>query len=90
MTIDCDNAFRRLKLLEQQLNERRLPGTTLSDDEYEFAPVHMERNLINCRLTFFVRLAHAVQIDHTYPPLSRGGDAAQSEPSAGSSSAFYT
>jgi hypothetical protein len=61
---DDDLAARRLDLLQEELDQRRLAGAGGADDEDEFPLVDRERDTVERRHVGLVHLRHVLEDDH--------------------------
>jgi hypothetical protein len=61
---DDDSALRRLELLEDEPDDRRLPGARGADDEDELALVDREGDPVECDDVRVVDLLHVLEHDH--------------------------
>src|SRR5205823_10525165 len=72
-TADDDPTVRRLELLEEEADDRRLAGSGGADDEDELALLDHERDVLERADVGVVRLRDAVEDDHRARRLGRGG-----------------
>ena len=65
MVIDRDLAARRRQLMQKKLDQGRFARTALSDNKDELPFIDMQRDVVDRRLTLFVRFTYVVKIDNS-------------------------